>query len=185
MPDACFTCLTGMPGTCFTRFTRMPDACFTCLTGMPSTYFAGFVRFTGGAGACFVYFAGFACAPDTCFTGLTCFCPLNGYDASPVMEGEIIERTVQMNRGSFILTIPQAIAREAGIRKGQGVRFRVGDGEIVISPTCVLGGGAPDSVGPDKYERAIEEMMAKNESERSGGRGAASGKSKLERLRLK
>ena len=104
------------------------------------------------------------------------------------MEEEIIERTVQMARGSFILTIPQAIAREAGIRKGQGVRFRVRDGEIVISPTGVAGGGgddAADPAGSDKYERAIERMMAKNESERSGGRGAASGKSKLERLRLK
>ena len=99
------------------------------------------------------------------------------------MEEEIIERTVQLNRGSFILTIPQAIAREAGIRKGQGVRFRVRDGEIVISPTGVLGGSESDSAGPDKYERAIEEMMAKDSAERSGGRGTASGKSKLERLR--
>ena len=104
------------------------------------------------------------------------------------MGEEIIERTVQLIRKSFVLTIPQAIAREAGIRKGQGVRFRVRDGEIVISPTDVAGGGdvgAADSEGPDKYERAIEEMMAKDKSERSGGRGAASGKSKLERLRLK
>ncbi len=104
------------------------------------------------------------------------------------MEEEIIERTVQLSRGSFILTIPQAIAKEAGIRKGQGVRFRVRGGEIVLSPTDVAGGGgggAADPAGPDKYERAIEEMMAKNESKRSGGRGAASGRSKLERLRIK
>ena len=101
------------------------------------------------------------------------------------MEEEIIERTVQLNRGSFILTIPQAIARGAGIRKGQGVRFRVRDGEIVISPTGILGGSGSDPTGPDKYERAIEEMMAKDSAERSGGRGTASGKSKLERLRLK
>ncbi len=101
------------------------------------------------------------------------------------MEEEIIERTVQLNRGSFILTIPQAIAKEAGIRKGQGVRFRVRDGEIVISPTDILGGSESDPAGPDKYKRAIEEMMAKDSAERSGGRGTASGKSKLERLRLK
>ena len=102
-----------------------------------------------------------------------------------IMEEEIIERTVQLNRGSFILTIPQAIAKEAGIRKGQGVRFRVRDGEIVVSPTDVAGGGDEDSAGPDKYERAIERMMAKDKPERPGGRGAASGQSKLERLRLK
>ena len=105
------------------------------------------------------------------------------------MEDEIIERTVQLSRRSFILTIPQAIAREAGIRKGQGVRFRVRDGEIVLSPTDVAGGGdcdgAADPAGPDKYERAIEEMMAKNKSERSGGRGTSSKRSKLERLRIK
>ena len=102
-----------------------------------------------------------------------------------VVEEEIIERTVQMARGSFILTIPQAIAREAGIRKGQGVRFRVRDGEIVISPTGILGGGAPDPTGPDKYARAIEEMMAKDKPKRPGARGATSGRSKLERLQIK
>ena len=34
------------------------------------------------------------------------------------MEEEIIERTVQMVPGSFILTIPQAIAREVEVLKG-------------------------------------------------------------------
>ncbi|MDE0526333.1 MAG: AbrB/MazE/SpoVT family DNA-binding domain-containing protein [Thaumarchaeota archaeon] len=101
------------------------------------------------------------------------------------MEDEIIERTVQLHRGSFLLTIPQAITAKAGIRRGQGVRFRVRDGEIVISPTGVPGDGAADTAGPDKYERAITEMMAKDRPARSAGRGAASGKSKLERLRLK
>ena len=101
------------------------------------------------------------------------------------MEEEIIERTVQLIRRSFILTIPQAIAKEAGIRKGQGVRFRVRDGEIVISPTYVADSGDADSAGPDKYEKAIERMMAKDKPERPGGRGTASGRSKLERLRIK
>ena len=101
------------------------------------------------------------------------------------MEEEIIERRMQLNRGSFILTIPRGIAKRAGIRKGQSVRFRVRDGEIVISPTGVPGDSTPDSAGPDKYARAIEEMMAEGRSKKSGGRGATSGKSKLERLRLK
>jgi len=104
-----------------------------------------------------------------------------------IMEEEIIERTVQLSRGSFILTIPRAIAKKAKIRKGQGVRFRVENGEIVISPTDVVGGGgAADPAGPDAYKRAIVDMMAKGaESEKSVGSRAASGKSKLERLRLK
>ena len=90
-----------------------------------------------------------------------------------------------MARGSFILTVPQAIVREAGIRKGQGVRFRVRDGAIVASPTSIPGDGMPDSAGSDKYERAITEMTAKNSPKRPGGRGAVSGKSRPEKLRLK
>ena len=59
-------------------------------------------------------------------------------------------------------------------------------GRVVIKPLSVeAGDGASNSAEPDKYERAIEEMMAKNESERSGSRGAASKRSKLERLRIK
>ena len=72
-----------------------------------------------------------------------------------VMEEEIIERTVRWPGGSFILTIPQAIAREARICKGQGVRFRIRSGEIVTSLTGILGGGASDPAGPDKYAKAI------------------------------
>ena len=71
------------------------------------------------------------------------------------MEEEIIERTVQIAPGSFILTIPQAIARGAGILKGQGIRFRVWDGEVVISPTVIPSDGVSDSAGPDKYATAI------------------------------
>ena len=47
------------------------------------------------------------------------------------------------------------------------------------------GDSAADSAEPDKYAKAIEEMMAKNESERSGGRSAAPRRSKLERLQIK
>ena len=83
------------------------------------------------------------------------FLPLSRYDASAVMGEEIIERTVQLIRRSFVLTIPQAIAKEAGIRKGQGVRFRVRDGEIVMSPTGIPGDGMFGSAGPDKYARAM------------------------------
>ncbi len=101
------------------------------------------------------------------------------------MEEKIIERRMQLNRGSFILTIPRIIAERAGINKGQSVRFRVRDGEIVISPLSVLGDSTPDSAGPDKYARAVAEMMAKDRSKKPGGRGTAAGKSKLERLRLK
>jgi len=101
------------------------------------------------------------------------------------MEEKIIERRIQLNRGSFILTIPRAIAEKARIRKGQSVRFRVRDGEIVISPLSVLSDSTPDPAGPDKYARAVAEMMAKDSLEKSGGRGRMSGKSKLERLRLK
>ncbi|MDE0267163.1 MAG: AbrB/MazE/SpoVT family DNA-binding domain-containing protein [Thaumarchaeota archaeon] len=102
-----------------------------------------------------------------------------------VMEEKIIERRMQLNRGSFILTIPRTIAEMAGIHKGQSVRFRVRDGEIVISPLSVLGDSTPGSADSDKYARAVAEMMAKGRSEKPGGRGTAAGKSKLERLRLK
>ena len=100
-------------------------------------------------------------------------------------EGKIIERTVQLNRGSFILTIPQAIAKKAKIRKGQGVRFRVENEEIVISPTGILGESTSDPAGPDPYARAVAEMMAKDKPKRPNARGATSGRSKLERLRIK
>ena len=101
------------------------------------------------------------------------------------MEEEVIERRVQMRRISFILTIPQVVAKKAGIRNGQSVRFEVGDGDIVISPTGVLGDSAPDSAGPDKVERAIAEMMAKDRPKGPDARGTSPGRSKLERLRLK
>ena len=101
------------------------------------------------------------------------------------MEEKIIERRIQLNRGSFILTIPRDIAKRARIRKGQSVRFQVRDGKIVISPLSVLGDSTPDSAGPDEVERAIAEMMAKDRSERSNARGTSPGRSKLERLRLK
>ena len=51
--------------------------------------------------------------------------------------------------------------------------------------SSILGDSTPDSVGPDKVERAIAEMMAKDRSERSNARGTSRGRSKLERLRLK
>ena len=101
------------------------------------------------------------------------------------MEEKIIERRIQLNRGSFILTIPRIIAEGAGIHKGQSVRFRVRDGEIVISPLSVLGDSTSASAGPDKYARAVAEMMAKDRSEGPDARGTSPGRSKLERLRLK
>ncbi len=97
-----------------------------------------------------------------------------------------LERRIQLRGRSFVLTIPRAVIKKMEIRNGQSVRFLVGDGEVVIRPMSAgTGDGTADSEGPDKYERAIEEMMTKDKSERSGGRGAASGRSKLERLRLK
>ena len=99
------------------------------------------------------------------------------------MEEEITERTVHLSRRSFILTIPQTMAREAGIRKGQGVRFRVRDGETVASPPGIPGDGMPDSAGSDA--RAITEVTAKNSPEKPSGRGVASGKSRPARLRIK
>ena len=103
------------------------------------------------------------------------------------MEKDVMERRVHMRRSSFILTIPQSIVRKAGICNGQSVRFEVTDGKIVISPTDVVdSGGAADLDGLDPYKRAITDMMAKGaKSERPAGTRAASGKSKLERLRLK
>ena len=100
--------------------------------------------------------------------------------------GKTLERRIQLRGRSFVLTIPRDVIEKMKIRNGQSVRFLVGDGEVVIRPLSAgADGGATNPAGPDKYERAIEEMMAKNESERSGGRGAASKRSKLERLRIK
>ena len=103
------------------------------------------------------------------------------------MDKHVMERRVHMRRSSFILTIPQAIVEKAGLSSGQSVRFEVTDGKIIISPTDVVGGdGAADPGGLDPYKRAITDMMAKGaKSERPAGPRAASGKSKLERLRLK
>ena len=100
--------------------------------------------------------------------------------------GKTLERRIQLRGRSFVLTIPRDVIEKMKIRNGQSVRFLVGDGEVVIRPMSAgTGDGTADSAEPDKYAKAIEEMMAKNESERSGGRGAASGRSKLERLRIK
>ena len=101
------------------------------------------------------------------------------------MEEEVIERRIQLRRNSFILTIPQAIAKKAKIRKGQGVRFWVKDGEIVISPMGILDESTSDSTGPDPYARAVAEMMAKDKPKKPNARDTTSGRSKLERLRLK
>ena len=113
--------------------------------------------------------------------------PLKWIRGIESMEKDVVERRVHMRRSSFILTIPQAIVRKVGISSGQSVRFEVMGGKIVISPTDVVGGGgAADPDGLDPYKRAITEMMAKgSKPERTVGPGAASGKSKLERLRLK
>ena len=113
------------------------------------------------------------------------FFSLNVSGVSLVMDGEkTLERRIQLRGRSFVLTIPRAVIEKMKIRNGQSVRFLVGDGEVVIRPmSAETGDWAADSAEPDKYARAIEEMMAKNESEKSGGRGAASGRSKLERLR--
>ena len=172
-----FPCFTGVPDARFPCFTGVPDArfpCFPCFTGVPDARFPRFPCFTGVPDTRFACFA--------CFAG---FCPLSRYGVSMAMEEKIIERRIQLNRGSFILTIPRDIAKRAGIHQGQSVRFRVRDGNIVISPTGVLGDSAPDSAGPDEVERAIAEMMAKDRSERFNARGTSPGRSKLERLRLK
>ena len=98
----------------------------------------------------------------------------------------ILERRIQLRGHSFVLTIPRDVVKKMGIRNGQSVRFLVGDGEVVIRPMSAgASDGTADSDGPDKYKRAIEEMMAKDRHERPGGRGTASGKSKVERLRIK
>ncbi len=113
--------------------------------------------------------------------------PLKWIRGIESMEKDVIERRVHMRRSSFILTIPQDIVRKAGISNGQSVRFEIRDGKIVISPTDVVGsGGAADPEGLDPYKKAITDMMAKGaKSEGSAGPRRASGKSKLERLRLK
>ena len=120
---------------------------------------------------------------------LRVFHPLNGYDMLGVMEEKIIERRIQQSHRSLLLTIPPAIATKAGIRRGQGVRLTVRNGEIVVTPTDVAAGdGAPNPAGPDEYERAVTEMVAKDRFEKAKEHrrgGAASGRSKLERLRLK
>lgn len=101
-------------------------------------------------------------------------------------DGKMLERRIQLRGHSFVLTIPRAVVKKMNIRSGQSVRFLVGDGEIVIRPLSVrVGDGTADPDGPDKYARAVVEMVAKGRSEKPGGRGTASGKSKLERLRLK
>ncbi|MCE2498472.1 MAG: AbrB/MazE/SpoVT family DNA-binding domain-containing protein, partial [Nitrosopumilaceae archaeon] len=97
-----------------------------------------------------------------------------------------LERRIQLRGHSFVLTIPRAVVKKMKIRNGQSVRFLVGDGEIVIRPMSAgVGDGAADPAGPDQYVRAIEEMMAKNEPKRPHARGTTSGRSKLERLRIK
>jgi len=106
---------------------------------------------------------------------------------SLVMDGDkTLERRIQLRGHSFVLTIPRAVVKKMKLRNGQSVRFLVEDGEIVIRPMSAgVGDGTADPDGPDKYTRALEEMMAKGRAEKSGGRGTTSGKSKLERLRLK
>ena len=99
------------------------------------------------------------------------------------MDEEILERRVQMRGGSFVLTIPRAVAVETGMRKGQGARFRVQDCRIVIRLTDVAEDGGPGSAGPDEFARAVGEMVAKDRFEKS--KGAATRQSRLERLRLK
>ncbi|MDE0525078.1 MAG: hypothetical protein OXI27_00540 [Thaumarchaeota archaeon] len=99
------------------------------------------------------------------------------------MDEEILERRVQLRGGSFVLTIPRAVAVETGMRKGQGARFHVQDGRIVIRLTDVAEDDGQGSAGPDVFARAVEEMTARGRSEKS--KGGASRQSKLERLRLK
>ena len=77
--------------------------------------------------------------------------------------------------------IPQAVAKKAGIRNGQSVRFEVRDGDIVISPTGVPDDSAPDSTGPGKVERVIAEMMAKDRPKGPDARGTSPGRNKPER----
>ena len=115
------------------------------------------------------------------------FFSLNGSGMPPVVDdGKTLERRIQLRGHSFVLTIPRAVVKKMKIRNGQSVRFLIGDGEIVIRPmSAEASDGTVDPAGPDKYGRAIAEMMAKDRPEKPGGRGAASGKSKLERLRLK
>ncbi len=103
------------------------------------------------------------------------------------MEEQVFERRLQQSHGSFLLTIPRAMVKRAKLHRGQGVRLTFRNGEIIITPTgAVAGGGAPGPTGSDEYETAVTEMIAKGRSEKSKGRGgAAPGRSKLERLRLK
>ena len=147
VPDARFPCFTGVPDARFPCFTGVPDARFPCFTGVPD---ARFPCFTGVPDARFPCFTG---VPDTRFACFACFagfCPLSRYGVSMVMEEKLIERRIQLNRGSFILTIPRTIVERAGIHKGQSVRFQVRDGEIVISPLSI--GLDPAKVRPIKTE---------------------------------
>ncbi|MDE0266022.1 MAG: hypothetical protein OXI27_01490 [Thaumarchaeota archaeon] len=104
-------------------------------------------------------------------------------------DGKTLERRIQLRGHSFVLTIPRTVIKKMRIRDGQSVRFLVRDGEIVIKPmSAEVGGGTANPAGPDEYERAVTEMVARDRSEKAKEHrrgGAASGRSKLERLRLK
>ena len=80
--------------------------------------------------------------PEATFACFARLCPLNIYAAPVAMDEEILERRIQMRGRSFGLTIPRAIAIETGMRRGQGARFQVQDGGIVIRLTGVAGTAA-------------------------------------------
>ena len=125
----------------------------------------------------------FARPPEAPLVRFARILSLNVYAVLVAMDEEIFERRVQLRGGSFVLTIPRAVAIETGMCKGQGARFQVQDGRIVIRLTGVAGDGGPGYAGPDEFVRAVDEMTARDRSEKP--KGAASRQSKLERLRLK
>lgn len=81
------------------------------------------------------------------------------------MAEHIVERRVQLRGRSFVLTIPKKMAAEMGLRRGQGIRFIMVDGGLVVMPTDIgVAGPNPDG---GRFEAAISDMMGGVVSETS------------------
>lgn len=118
---------------------------------------------------------------------LCIFWPLNAYDTSVIMEEKIIERRIQLRGSSFVLTIPQDIAKKMSIRAGQSIRFQiVKDGECMIRPTNVNTIDSVDSTEHDTYEKAVENMMNNSTKSKNPTEVDTTPKrDRLEKLKLK
>ena len=70
---------------------------------------------------------------------------------------DVIERRIQFRGSSFVLTIPQKIAQKMNLKRGQSVRFILGNDEFTVRPTSV-----DDTEQDAGYERSIDEMIRKS-----------------------